>query len=83
LASSEGSPPLPYPWTNSTKGFFPSEAIIGGRVWDRVRKWLVPLSAGDCPDKGFLKKPQWFDEIPQPSTFNFQTTFVSRRFELK
>ncbi len=31
LASSEGSPPLPYPWTNFTKGFVPSEASAGGR----------------------------------------------------
>jgi IS605 OrfB family transposase len=31
LASSEGSPPLPYSWTNSTKGFVPSEASVGGR----------------------------------------------------
>ncbi|MFZ8860032.1 MAG: IS200/IS605 family accessory protein TnpB-related protein [Thermocrinis sp.] len=31
LASSEGSPPLPCSWTNSTKGFVPSEASVGGR----------------------------------------------------
>jgi len=31
LASSEGSHPLPYSWTNSTKGLFSSEAHIGGR----------------------------------------------------
>jgi len=31
LASSEGSPPLPYPWTNPSKGFVPSEAGVGGR----------------------------------------------------
>jgi IS605 OrfB family transposase len=31
LASSEGSHSLPYPWTNSTKGFVPSEACVGGR----------------------------------------------------
>jgi len=30
LTSSEGSPPLPYPWTNSTKGFVPSEARVDG-----------------------------------------------------
>jgi hypothetical protein len=31
LASSEGSPPLPYLWTSSTKGFVPSEARVGRR----------------------------------------------------
>jgi hypothetical protein len=31
LVSSEGSPPLPYSWTNSTKGFVPSEARVGRR----------------------------------------------------
>jgi hypothetical protein len=31
LASSEGSPPLPYPWKGLTKGPFPSEACVGGR----------------------------------------------------
>jgi len=30
LASSEGSPPLPYPWKGLTKGPFSSEAHIGG-----------------------------------------------------
>jgi hypothetical protein len=31
LVSSEGSSPLPYPWTSSTKGFVPSEASVDGR----------------------------------------------------
>jgi hypothetical protein len=31
LASSEGSPPLPYPWEGLTKRPFSSEAHIGGR----------------------------------------------------
>jgi len=31
LASSEGSPPLPYPRTNPSKGFVPSETRVGGR----------------------------------------------------
>jgi len=31
LASSEGSPPLPYPWEGLTKRPFFSEAIVGGR----------------------------------------------------
>ena len=31
LASSEGSPPLPYPWKGLTKGPFSPEARVGGR----------------------------------------------------
>ncbi|MFZ8863570.1 MAG: hypothetical protein ACO2PP_24115 [Thermocrinis sp.] len=31
LASSEGSPPLLYPWEGLAKGPFSSEACIGGR----------------------------------------------------
>jgi hypothetical protein len=31
LASSEGSPPLPYPWKGLTQRPFSSEAHIGGR----------------------------------------------------
>jgi IS605 OrfB family transposase len=31
LASSEGSPPLPYPWKGFAKGPFSSEARVGGR----------------------------------------------------
>jgi hypothetical protein len=31
LASSKGSLPLPYSWTNSTRGFVSSEARVGGR----------------------------------------------------
>ena len=31
LASSKGSPPLPYSWTNSTKGLVSSEASVGGK----------------------------------------------------
>ncbi len=31
LASSEGSPPLPYPWEGLTKGSFSSEAHVGAR----------------------------------------------------
>ena len=31
LASSEGSPPLPYSWKGLTKRPFSSEAIVGGR----------------------------------------------------
>jgi len=31
LASSEGSPPLPYPWKGFAKGPFSSEASVGGR----------------------------------------------------
>jgi hypothetical protein len=31
LASSEGSPPLPYPWKGLAKGPFSSEASVGGR----------------------------------------------------
>jgi hypothetical protein len=31
LVSSEGSPPLPYPWKGLAKGPFSSEARIGGR----------------------------------------------------
>jgi IS605 OrfB family transposase len=31
LASSEGSPPLPYPWKGLAKGPFSSEACVGGR----------------------------------------------------
>ncbi|MCI4453489.1 MAG: hypothetical protein JHC25_00910 [Thermodesulfobacterium sp.] len=31
LASSESSPPLPYPWKGLTKGPFSSEADVGGR----------------------------------------------------
>jgi len=30
LASSEGSPPLPYPWKGLAEGPFPSEACVGG-----------------------------------------------------
>ena len=31
LASSEGSPPLPYPWKGLAEGPFSSEASVGGR----------------------------------------------------
>ncbi|WP_299199703.1 hypothetical protein [Thermocrinis sp.] len=46
LASSEGSPSFPYPWTNSTKGFSPLKSVLVEGVWDRMRSRLVPLSAG-------------------------------------
>jgi hypothetical protein len=42
LASSEGSPPLPYSWTKIPF----SEAHIGGGAWDRMRSRLVPLEVG-------------------------------------
>jgi hypothetical protein len=60
LASSEGSPPLPYPWKGLAKGPFSSEAMLVEGVWDRVRRSRVSSLRGwgDGPDKGFLEQPR-------------------------
>jgi len=65
LASSKGSPPLPFLGRIPPRDLSPLKPALVEWVWDRVRSRLVPLEAGDGPNKEFLEQPQSGRTLPK------------------